>query len=676
MSVFMRRMGRLRFAYPVLLRFGSDNSNYPRRVLGAPLHREHNTRSAALNDLTKAERLDFVAANKNDVDDVAQHPEKIRENDFAHNLFLNSRKYASIVMQPNKTYACVTNEEALEILNRDWSLMTGAETVSAVKKLSYNIRHNADKKVKSIEPLKYMRAFDTLNMKKLTDDELMTMMYHLVPFNGKSPVKKFDFYSNLCTRIDRECMLRSLRLSTDKTLYLCDIIYQMTPFTPKPYSSQFIWYSIRYLGNKPQKLNPQHLIQIMFFLNIYRKPPINMYELEYRLEQCVDDLSINELAIAALGFFKTRTQIRSTDFLNRIIQRTIAEIDVVNTVSIAAIVKLVRFSMHLTETSPLLVLLKALTPYEPRYTLMTLAHIAQACGRIAVHNKMFISRIIGRLNKELKTARLKDLERLLYTFCILNINSSIYENVVEELKDTWDTTRACEIEKYPYAASRILGYLATQNVFPMDLMKRIMAPEYVSKTCRSNYFPREYLVLNNSLLLEAPSYDGPFLKSDLKLLLEKKDDEIFRKTGLEKSNRGNLLFSDVLETCQKLFNTTTDISAIRPLPHFMTQDIVFCLNEQNQLVPSEHFLSQFEPNEIKYVNKEKSNNVKWIVLVIGHHGLIIRNLRGSFPTGPLAAKMRQLSIIGYTPIMISHISWDAQKSPEKKRDYIQELVSR
>lgn len=50
-----------------------------------------------------------------------------------------------------------------------------------------------------------------------------------------------------------------------------------------------------------------------------------------------------------------------------------------------------------------------------------------------------------RLNSELKTARLKDIERLIFCFTSLNIDSDIYQNVIEELRATWDTTRAEEI---------------------------------------------------------------------------------------------------------------------------------------------------------------------------------------------------------------------------------------
>lgn len=68
-------------------------------------------------------------------------------------------------------------------------------------------------------------------------------------------------------------------------------------------------------------------------------------------------------------------------------------------------------------------------------------------------------------------------------------------------------------------------------------------------------------------------------------------------------------------------------------------------------MPSEKFLSQFKSSDIKYADKENSNDIRWIAVVIAHHGLLIRNCHT--PTGSLAAKMRQLSAIGYTPVMVS-----------------------
>jgi len=77
--------------------------------------------------------------------------------------------------------------------------------------------------------------------------------------------------------------------------------------------------------------------------------------------------------------------------------------------------------------------------------------------------------------------------------------------------------------RFPYVATRILGYLTTQNVYPTDLIKFVMAPEYVNKICYGNYnhLSREYCVLDYSLQIEVPEYDGPFLKPNIRNLLEK-----------------------------------------------------------------------------------------------------------------------------------------------------------
>lgn len=390
----------------------------------------------------------------------------------------------------------------------------------------------------------------------------------------------------------------------------------------------------------------------------------------------MNDLSINELAVATLGFFKTGTKIRNIIFLDEIMKKTIAEIDIVDSVSIGAIFKLIRYSMQLTAIPTFMDLLNVLAPHEPRFTLMSLIHIAHACARVMLYDKELIDRIIKRFNSEIKTARLKDFERFFFVLASFNVDpsNSIYQNVIEELRASWDTSRAQEISEYPQVASRILGYLAILGIYPTDLIKRIMSPEHMNKICHGNYIylSREYCVLDYSLRLEVPEYNGPFLKPSVCQFLEKKYFKEFCQTGLAESTRGNLLFKGVLQACKELFNTTSDMSAVRPLPHYAPSDIVFCLDEQNRLVPSEKYLSQFHSDEIIRVDKETSKNIRWIALVMAPHGLLIKNK--NLPVGMLAAKIRQLSIIGYTPIMISHISWTQFASAQERCNYLKELV--
>lgn len=345
MSVLTQRLNRLRCTYSVLLRL-HDKDNYVQQMIDASSERglsNHLTCTSYVHHVARKpyQRQEFaVLSTDRQVDrqrTINDDSKKIRlekrqENEYAHNLFLNSLNYSMTVMKPSMTYAYVSNEEALKLLQQDWSVMTSEEILSAIKKLSYNICHNKDDR---ISPVKYMNAFNALCLKHVNDNDFMVMMRHLIPFHI---FLSHDFYYSFCERVDKECVRRFLQLTINEMLLLCDIMYQIMCYN----KSEYIWYSMRKLGNKPQKLTSKQLVQVLFFLNLCRKTPINMYELEYQLERHINELSINELAVAALGFFKTGTRIRNIIFLELIMKKTIAELDVIDSISIGAIIKLIR----------------------------------------------------------------------------------------------------------------------------------------------------------------------------------------------------------------------------------------------------------------------------------------------------------------------------------------------
>lgn len=70
-------------------------------------------------------------------------------------------------------------------------------------------------------------------------------------------------------------------------------------------------------------------------------------------------------------------------------------------------------------------------------------------------------------------------------------------------------------------------------------------------------------------------------------------------------------------------------------------------------MPSEKYLSEFPKEEIKRVDKEDTMDVRWIALVMASYGVLIQDTNK--PVGLLAARIRQLSKIGYTPIMVSFV---------------------
>ncbi|EZA53791.1 hypothetical protein DMN91_012094 [Ooceraea biroi] len=680
MNVFAQRLSHLRCTYSTLLRL-SDKSGYLRHTF-APTKRKFGiltrlrVQHVVCTCSTPCRRFVMPIPNRR-VDERNERRglmENVKENDYAHNLFLNSTNYAKSTLQQSLTYAYVTNEEALKILKIKWDeqLMTSEEMLSMVKRLSYNIRCSNER----IDSSMYENFFNMLckQCKNLSNDSLKILMRHVVPFYNQ--FFNCSFYQNLCQQLDKECVARfahsEIKININEMLLLCDIIYQIMPKS----DSSYMWNAMRKLGNKPGKLDHNQLVQVLFFLNVCRKPPINMYELEYRLEQCLDELSINEMGVALLGFFKTGTRIRSTSLLRRIIKKTIATVESIDSMSLGAILKLIRYSMQLTEIPLLQELLSSLIPQVPRFKLMTLTHVAHACAKVALVNEELMDKIIKRLNSEIKTARLKDIERLVYVFANLNIdpNNSVYENVINELRTTWDTSRAREISLFSQTASRILGYLAVLNIYPIDLIKRIMMPEFISNTCNNNYrnLTREYCVLDYSLRVEVPEYDGLLLKPTTVNMLEKKYFQEFFESTLTEASRMKMLLTEVKATCEEMFNNTSDIVVSRPLPHYATPDIIICLDKWDKLMPLEEFLSQFNQGDIIHIDETNSKDLRWIALVLAHPGLLTRNT--NLPVGHLAAKLRQLPKIGFTPILMSYIDWTACRTSQQKCDYIRKLI--
>lgn len=57
--------------------------------------------------------------------------------------------------------------------------------------------------------------------------------------------------------------------------------------------------------------------------------------------------------------------------------------------------------------------------------------------------------LFHRSNNEIQTVRIKDLERIVYFLAIFNVdrNNSVYHNVIQELRNTWYTKRALEIQR-------------------------------------------------------------------------------------------------------------------------------------------------------------------------------------------------------------------------------------
>lgn len=64
-----------------------------------------------------------------------------------------------------------------------------------------------------------------------------------------------------------------------------------------------------------------------------------MFEFEYMLEQHIDKLSVEELGVAATGFFKSKNRIKSVSLMIAIINKMIDNIDNIPDITQSSLLK-------------------------------------------------------------------------------------------------------------------------------------------------------------------------------------------------------------------------------------------------------------------------------------------------------------------------------------------------
>ncbi|XP_066602841.1 uncharacterized protein [Prorops nasuta] len=584
------------------------------------------------------------------------------ENNYARSLLLNPVYYFNTVVFPPKIVLYVTDESAKEILDKDWSLMSNDELIVALKKLS----HHAANATKNLDPILYHNMLTNLidrckTMDKFAQFEIMKLLIPLQWLNHYSPQ-----FTNLMNTLDELSYNNMTTYTLNEKFLLCDIFYCLKVSK----TSKFVPRAMLKISSKADKLTSRQLIQLFFLLNIARKPPINIYNLEYRLEQVIEDIMPNELSIIAMGFFKTKTSIKSNDLVKTILTKVTKNINLMNEISIAEIMKIFKFSKIGNETKYFIDFLEAVKPHIPQLSLMALIHIAQASAALMAITPEVTNGIIDRFEKEMSAARYKDIERLIIFLRIFNIpiNHAIYQKIINELK-----ARKKEITKFPNILLSIVYNLGLMNIYEPYFINLMRDPDYMNKISFGNLIklPMQYVCLENSLELESNNFQ-PILPDRIKKTLIYKLHHYYDR----ESFRFQKLSSEVFSYCKTILNTEDKVYLDCVLPHFIKKDIFFGLNERDEVVSLDSIFTK-EWKLIRYPRADDLTNVTCIALVLAHPNLLVKeevlNTANSIFDGQLNAKIRQLKCAGYMPILIHQFEWNNLKEYEKSI-YLKNLI--
>lgn len=236
----------------------------------------------------------------------------------------------------------VDNIDELEgLLAKNWRQSNASAIVEAFERIkSVCIVHN----IKLSD-----RRFDNLvdglmdHCEKLTDEELLKLLRII----NKLPQCENAVAHNYCdvwNCLDDICCWKMHSWDLNKKLNFAEAWFNLHLGRIADYTFEVVD------GIRPRSLSKKFMLYLFFYLNVNRRNAIT-FDAQAALAKFIDEYTVDELAIIAMGYFKTKTKIKLAPILFRMIQKVSDDIYGVNEISLAAILKVKRSNrLEITST--------------------------------------------------------------------------------------------------------------------------------------------------------------------------------------------------------------------------------------------------------------------------------------------------------------------------------------
>ncbi|KAG8224792.1 hypothetical protein J437_LFUL002237, partial [Ladona fulva] len=597
------------------------------------------------------------------------------ENASAHAWMEKSPVYSPTICKPIDFNHEIIYGNLEEITLQDWTGRSSSEILAAFKDASI-ISKNSCMQVNDPGIQNLINAFIS-NCNNLEDSEILTALQCLSLWPQCKSPKERPYFS-MWTALDKECVKRSKEWSVSMCLLVADH-WQILNLVRW---SEYIRVFFKKVGRKLDKLKHHEFVQLMFYINLSRKLPVSAskFELTYAFENICETLSLEELSIAAMGFFKTQTKLRNTHVGDVLLSRLesslrMGEPPVPDSITLAALLKTLRYIISPSSCFALKKMLDASLPHINSISLLGCLHVALIGSNIQVFHEASTNKVCQRFATEIENARLKDIERLALVLTLFNHDPNtrpcIYNTMVTDVRrriteaekkgEMW-----FEMERHGECLLRFLSYLSMRDIFPMDIIERAMDPSFLSHVYGESWrkIGREVLVLDQNIEIRSQHQPNNRLSPKLKENLVKK----FSFTEMDEYKKGTAAFrfhSDILQTLEGFPGAQGKVKTWNLLPHFEQPDIVFCTDEGN------NFLDVDLPKCGSSVFKSPSDQGIWHVVVLCGVNNTIKF--SNKPNGPIVNKVRQLETLGYKTALVTSHEWFALK-PEEKHNYLRKKL--
>ncbi|XP_059060054.1 uncharacterized protein LOC131853231 isoform X2 [Achroia grisella] len=540
------------------------------------------------------------------------------ENKYAYEI-MESKGYTMSITKNNENinqYTPISENQFNELIQENWSLKTPEQLFDYFPKLaSYCTRNGMCISNKIFDT--FVDHF-TDNIKFATDKQLVSLFYSACQWPETESIRTRN-YIEIWAALDEECLNRMKEWSLDQLLSFISLFYMLNVTRYSDFSLK----SLQKLATKSKQLTTSQLVQTLFFVGILRKPPFDMHFLEVCFDNTFSDYTIDDIAIISMGFFKSKTPLRSVDLVCKIIDKVIENAADIHEVSLAALLKIIRYSMKVVNHNKIYELLDVLQHQVPRLSHMCNVHIALLGSSTLTLHKSCLTTIAEKTVESMSETRLKDLERLVLTYGTFNwkpeMERCFLQAVVDELRKP---ERSSEINKHGRSFACTISFLGLLGIYPIDLMNKVLDPDFLKNTYGKYYvlYGREILTINNSAEIFYPNNSMNRLNDKCCVLLAKKYTDYVPSDNYKKQyNVTERMFLDVMRILKESRGGDDFVIGDHILPHHQRGDIIICNDCNGTAVPVADIFKEMKFGLIRKV----PNDNKWIVLVIaGKNGTI------------------------------------------------------
>lgn len=586
-----------------------------------------------------------------------------KENEYAYSV-LENKGYAINIYTKHSSEA-ISQEEFQRLNKEDWTKKTTQEIFEIFPIFGkYCSQHSLCISSEIFDNF-IDNLTDTIQM--ATDSQLKTLFYSLNMWPETASIRTRN-YIEVWAALDDECLKRLKNWSHDEMLSFISLFFMLNVTRV----SDFSWKSINKLATKANQLTPGQLVQTLFFVGVLRKQPHDMHNLEIHFSKNFACFSVEDIGIMSMGFFKSKCPIRSMELASKIINKVIEDSEHVHEVALAAILKIIRYSVKQNKNNEIFSLLDVLQHQVTRLSVMCNVHLALVgTSSLTVHNDC-LTKIAHYIMDHMHETRLKDLERLIFTYGTFNLipatKDNFFSKVIEELKKP---ERFPEISQHGKSYSCCISFFGLVGIYPVDLISKALSPEFIENTYGKHMFSygKELLSLHNSAEIFCRESAMNRLSEKAVLLLSKKYTDYVPSENYKKQyNISEKMMLDIMKVLGDCRGGQNYVIAEHILTHHQRGDIIICNDHNGKPMPVKE---AFKNDTFGYIRKPPDDN-DWIVLIIGGKNSLIQNC--NVPTGQFQTKIRELAALGYTPILVPWKTYSQLDNFEEKESYLCSLI--